>query len=88
MQGKNENLFSSTDKLRALQEKLKVWSLQIQKGTFDSFVISQKHIKNNSLVIQHLKSLQEKINNYFPTVSITNYIWFKKSIFTPGYSLH
>ena len=25
MQGKNENLFSSTDKMRALKEKLKVW---------------------------------------------------------------
>ena len=27
MQGKNENLLSSADKMRALQEKLKAWSL-------------------------------------------------------------
>ena len=32
MQGKNENLLSSADKMRALQEKLKMWSLQIQEG--------------------------------------------------------
>ena len=29
MQGKNGNLLSSADKMRALQEKLKVWSLRI-----------------------------------------------------------
>ena len=44
MLGKNKNLFSSTDKMRALQEKLKMWSLRIQKRTFDSFVISLKRI--------------------------------------------
>ena len=36
MQGKNENLLSS-DKMRALQEKLKVWSLRIQEGNTDMF---------------------------------------------------
>ena len=32
MQGKNENFLSSADKMRALQEKLKLWSLRIQEG--------------------------------------------------------
>ena len=37
MQGKNENLLPSADKMRALQENLKVWSLRIQKGNSDTF---------------------------------------------------
>ena len=32
------------------------------------------------LVIQHLKSLQEQIENYFPTVSTKNYIWVRNPI--------
>ena len=30
-----------------------------------------------SLVIKHLKSLQDKIEKYFPIVSIENYKWVK-----------
>ena len=37
MQGKNENFLPSTDKMKALQEKLKVWSLQLKKETFNVF---------------------------------------------------
>ena len=37
MPGKNKNLLSSADRMRALQEKLKVWSLRIQKGNSDMF---------------------------------------------------
>ena len=44
MQGKNENLLSSADKMRALQKKLKVWSLRTQEGNFDMFFIFQKRI--------------------------------------------
>ena len=75
MQGKNENLLSSADKMRALQEKLKVWSLRIQEGNSDMFFHFSK--MNNkemvSSVIKHLKSLQDKIEKYFPTVSTENY---------------
>ena len=79
MQGKNENLLSSADKMRALQEKLKVWSLRMQEGNFDMFFHFSK--TNNkemaSSVIKHLKSLQDKIEKYFPTVSTENYKWVR-----------
>ena len=79
MQGKNENLLSSADKMRALQEKVKVWSLQIQEGNSDMFFHFSK--TNNkemvSLVIKHLKSLQDKIEKYFPTVSTENNKWVR-----------
>ena len=79
IQGKNENLLSSADKMRALQEKLKVWSLRIQEGNSDMFFHCSK--TNNkemvSSVIKHLKSLQDKIEKYFPTVSTENYKWVR-----------
>ena len=42
MQGKNENLLSSADKMRALHEKLKVRSLRIQEGNSDMFFTFRK----------------------------------------------
>ena len=77
MQGKNENILSSADEMRALQEKLKVWSLRIQEGNSDMFFhFSKTNNKEMVLsVIKHLKSLQDKIEKYFPTVSTENYKW-------------
>ena len=58
MQSKNENLLSSADRMRALQEKLKVWSLRTQKGNSDMFFRFSK--TNNkemvSSIVKHLKS--------------------------------
>ena len=79
MQGMNKNLLSSADKMRALQDKLKVWSLRIQEGNSDMFFHFSK--TNNkemvSSVIKHLKSLQDKIEKYFPTLSTENYKWVR-----------
>ena len=79
MQGKNENILSLADEMRALQQKLKVWSLRIQEGNSDMFFHFSK--TNNkemvSSVIKHLKSLQDKIEKYFPTVSTENYKWVR-----------
>ena len=79
MQGMNKNLLSSADKMRALQDKFKVWSLRIQEGNSDMFFDFSK--TNNkemvSSVIKHLKSLQDKIEKYFPTLSTENYKWVR-----------
>ena len=84
MQGKNENLLSSADKMRALQEKLKVWSLRIPEGNSDMFFHFSK--TNNkemvSSVIKHLKSLKDEIEKYFPTVSTENYKWLRNPFLT------
>lgn len=83
MQGKSENLLSSTDKMRAFQEKLKVWSVRAKEGTFGMF--SHFSETNNReiipLIIQHLKSLQAKIENYFPTLCSENYTWVRNPFF-------
>ena len=84
MQGKNENLLSSPGKMRALQEKLKVWLLRIQEGNSDMFFhfLKTNHKEMVSSVIKHLKSLQDKIEKYFPTLSTENYRWVR-NLFLP-----
>ena len=75
MHGKNENLLSSADKVRAVQKKLKVWSFRIQEGNSDMFFhFSETNTKEMvSSVIKHLKSLHNKIEKYFPTVPTESY---------------
>ena len=65
--------------MRALQEKLKVWSLRIQEGNSDMFFHFSKMNSNEmvSSVITHLKSLPGKIEKYFPTVSTENEKWVR-----------
>ena len=86
MQGKNKHLLSLADKMRALQEKFKVRSLGIQEGNSDKFFhISKMNNKKMVLsVIKHLKSLQDKIEKYFPTVSIENYKWVRNPFLPPN----
>ena len=71
MQGKNETLLTSTDKMKALREKLKLWSFRVANGNFDmlSHFFEMKNKEVVSLMTQHLKSLEEKIEKYFPSLS-------------------
>ena len=58
MQGQSENLLTSTDKMRALKEKLKVLSLRVKNKNFDKFSYFSE-TNNNEIVqlfIQHLDS--------------------------------
>ena len=67
MQGKNENLLSSADKIRALQGKLKVWSIRIQEGNSDMFFHFSK-TNNKKMVpsiIKHLSLYKPKLRNIF-----------------------
>ena len=79
MQGKNETLLTSTDKMKALREKLKLWSLRVANGNFDmlSHFSEMKNKEVVSLITQHLKSLEEKIEKYFPSLSTENYMWVR-----------
>ena len=79
MQGKNETLLTSTDKMKALREKLKLWSVRVANGNFDmlSHFSEMKNKEVVSLITQHLKSLEEKIERYFPSLSTENYMWVR-----------
>ena len=71
MQGKNETFLTSTDKIKARREKLKLPSLRVANENFDmlSHFSELKNKEVVSLITQHLKSLEEKIEKYFPSLS-------------------
>ena len=79
MLGKNENILSSADKMRALQEKLKVWSSRIQEGNSDMFFHFSKTNSKEvvSSVLTRPKSLRDKIEKCFTTVSSENCKWVR-----------
>ena len=79
MQEKNENLLSSTDKIRALKEKLKVWSLKVKIGTYEMYYhfSERKNKEITSLITEHLVSLEENPKKYFPSLCKDNYAWLR-----------
>ena len=72
-------MITSTDKMKTLRENLKLWSLRVANGNF--YMLSHfSEMKNKevvSLITQQLKSLEEKIEKYFPSLSTANYMWVR-----------
>ncbi|VEN56237.1 unnamed protein product [Callosobruchus maculatus] len=80
IQGKNENILTSTDKLSAFQKKINYWKNRITEiNKIDMFPLLQNEDTNEiiPIVIEHLSSLQEKIAKYFPSLDIEKYDWVR-----------
>ncbi|XP_068247939.1 zinc finger BED domain-containing protein 5-like [Palaemon carinicauda] len=80
MQGKSENVLSSTDKIKALKEKLQLWGSKVKEGNLDMF--SHVAVAANSGVIipiisEHLAVLEKQIQHYFPDICTENYDWIR-----------
>lgn len=85
MQGKNENILTSTDKLSAFQKNISFWRTRIvkKKKTVDMFPSVQNNINEIiPIITQHLELLEEKITKYFPAFNIEKYDWIRNSFFT------
>ena len=83
MQDKKENLLTSTDKIRALKAKLKVWSVKVKNRTYDMFYhfSERKNIEVTSLITNHLASLEENLENYVHLCAPDNYTLVKTPFF-------
>ena len=79
MQGKNENILSTTDKMKAFQAKIKLWNTKVQGNNMSMFpkVAEMKRDDLSTLICAHLSYLEEKINDYFPELSIDFYDWIR-----------
>ena len=79
MQGRTENVLSSTDKLRALKHKLLIWKSRALEGNLEMFpLVDQRKLKEIlPLILDHLTSLQEKIDYYFPALLVEDYDWVR-----------
>jgi hypothetical protein len=88
MQGKKENILTSTDKISAFKEKLLFWSNKMQAGCyemFEKFCSSEKCSDVSPLVIEHLKMLERNVEKYFPDISLKTSEWVRNP-FSPASS--
>ena len=81
MQGRNENIWSSTDKIIAFQKKLAIWKKRIAAGNLEIFL---SILKSNCLEIaplilhqNHSDTLLKNLDRYFPLISIDQYDWVR-----------
>ena len=77
MQGRNENILSSTDKLRTFRLKLAYWRKSVGKGELDMFPHCTSTPALNGIISQHLETLEEKFAVYFPSASTEAFDWVR-----------
>ena len=79
MQGKNENILTSTDNLSAFQKKPSIWKRNYINGNFEMFPsLSKTHVKEMMpIIVDHLTILQEKLRFYFPSLNVNHYDWIR-----------
>ena len=79
MQDREENILTSSDKLIAFKKKVTIWKNRAKDGNLELFpLVRQSCIKKISpIVFQHLTTLEEKINFYFPSLKIDEYDWVR-----------
>ena len=77
MQGLNENILTSTDKLIALKKKIVIWKNRAKLGEFDMFPTMRTNCTKEMIliVVEHLTALEENVDHYFPSLNTEKYDW-------------
>ncbi|XP_023240180.1 protein FAM200A-like [Centruroides sculpturatus] len=69
MQGKNENILTSMDKIQGFVNKLNLWIQRIENGSFEMFLTVWSLASCNKVMMdltkQHLQILQQRFKKYF-----------------------
>ena len=75
MQSQNENLLTSTNKINGFGSKVQLWQQWMKNTVLNMFSLTQKCQRNMNTaalcdtIEKHLKTLQEKLSFYFPSVT-------------------
>jgi hypothetical protein len=80
MQGRDENILTSSDKIMAFIEKLNLWKTKINQGNLIMFPRTALLVANDnnlSLIVEFITLLEVKMNKYFPSINIKNYDWVR-----------
>ena len=81
MQGRNENILSSTDKINAFRKKVTIWKKHIAAENLKMFPSSLLFKKNcpkiSLLILNHLDNLSINLNKYFLSISVHQYDWVR-----------
>ena len=75
MQGRNENILTATDKLVAVKKKVAIWKNRLTVDNLDTFPSVRKTFLTKMILIisAHLRCLENRIQEYFPSISIEEF---------------
>ena len=73
MKDRNENILVATDKLVAFKKKVAIWKKRMREDDLDIFPLVQKLVF--PIIGEHLTRLENKIKQYFPSISIEEFDW-------------
>lgn len=89
MQGKRENILTSTDKISSFQQKLSLWITKIEKqATWDMFDLTKNcHIDStlSKLILKSLRLLDDNIKKYFPSLDVSSMDWVRNPFIDSAY---
>ncbi|XP_039272731.2 zinc finger BED domain-containing protein 5-like [Styela clava] len=82
MQGRNENLLTSTDKINGFRSKVQLWQRHVGNGNLEMFPLTNKCQGVNTaalceVIVKHLKILEQKISFYFSSVTTEYLDWVR-----------
>lgn len=82
MQGQNENLLTSTDKINAFLSNVQLWQQHVESGNIEMSPLTNKWQDVNTaalyeITVKHLKTLEEKMSFYFSSASTECLDWVR-----------
>jgi hypothetical protein len=79
MQGKEQNLFTSSDKLHGFFRKIKIWKAKVENSDLEMFPLTADTDPeiNTRLILEHLSVLEDKLQQYFPSLNANEYDWVR-----------
>ena len=82
MQGRNENLLTSTDKTNGFRSKVQLWQQHVESGNLEMFPLTYKWLGVNTtalceIIVKHLKILEQKISFYFSSATTEYLDWVR-----------
>ena len=79
MQGRNENILSSTNKINAFRKKVTMWKKRIAAENLEMFpsTLERNCPEISLLILNHLNNLSINLNKYFPSISVDQYDWVR-----------
>jgi hypothetical protein len=77
MQGKEQNLFTPSDKLHGFLRKIKIWKAKVENSDLEIFRLTADTDPEitSCLILELLSVLEDKLQQYFPSLNANEYDW-------------
>jgi hypothetical protein len=75
MQGNEQNLFTSSDKLHGFLRKNKIWKGKVENSDLEMVPLTADTNPEitSRLILEHLSVLEDILQQYFPSLNVNEY---------------